>query len=528
MSRPTAGPGGGTGAPLLGRGDVQRAVTEGPFVGSGATASGAEGPGSTGPATPLVRPSHRTAPAGTTTGDGPTGAAQRTGAPTSTAPDSPRTAGAGPERQRPEHRASGPGPVTATGTYSTSPAGPRTAPPTGPGAATGGHRGPAHASGSISPAAEVRGVRPPRAPAPGIPLVVARSVASAATGAGATGRGMLPATGDGSTAPAPRRPGATPAGTATGPTLTAASLPLLPARPLTLSTQVPEGLAPPTTPARAGGGLVVPARWPGAPAPAPEGQASPPGSAPVQRAAAAHPGGDAHGFRTGAPTAPSARHAPTGRAIRDHAPSPGHLAPPAAVPVPGARPAAPRVAVEPPARRVPVVMPAPARPEATAVKAGSLPVSPLGTPPAAGGPPTPQAQSGPVALVRPRAVVTAQPPAGGAGSTLPVQRAPSPAGDLAVAKGTPAKAAPAKDRSRTVSPAGDLAVGAGRPGAPARGTSSSSSSPAKGAPRADDPRDPGLDLDDLARRLLDPVARLLRTELRRGRERTGRPYDGRR
>ncbi|MGJ5891300.1 hypothetical protein ACSCBZ_05070 [Streptomyces niveiscabiei] len=40
------------------------------------------------------------------------------------------------------------------------------------------------------------------------------------------------------------------------------------------------------------------------------------------------------------------------------------------------------------------------------------------------------------------------------------------------------------------------------------------------------PGDP--DLDDLARRLLDPVSRLLRTELRRGRDRTGRPYDGRR
>ncbi|MYU22370.1 hypothetical protein [Streptomyces sp. SID8352] len=44
----------------------------------------------------------------------------------------------------------------------------------------------------------------------------------------------------------------------------------------------------------------------------------------------------------------------------------------------------------------------------------------------------------------------------------------------------------------------------------------------------DSPQDPGLDLDDLARRLLDPVARLLRTELRRGRDRTGRPHDGRR
>ncbi|WP_435647743.1 hypothetical protein [Kitasatospora purpeofusca] len=47
------------------------------------------------------------------------------------------------------------------------------------------------------------------------------------------------------------------------------------------------------------------------------------------------------------------------------------------------------------------------------------------------------------------------------------------------------------------------------------------------------PRDTGaqggdLDLDDLARRLLDPVARLLRAELRRGRDRAGRTFDGRR
>jgi syndecan 1 len=37
-----------------------------------------------------------------------------------------------------------------------------------------------------------------------------------------------------------------------------------------------------------------------------------------------------------------------------------------------------------------------------------------------------------------------------------------------------------------------------------------------------------VDLDELARRLLDPLARLLRADLRRGRERAGRPYDGRR
>ncbi|MFJ8825940.1 hypothetical protein ACIREE_29750 [Streptomyces sp. NPDC102467] len=39
---------------------------------------------------------------------------------------------------------------------------------------------------------------------------------------------------------------------------------------------------------------------------------------------------------------------------------------------------------------------------------------------------------------------------------------------------------------------------------------------------------PGAELDELARRLIDPVSRLLRTELRRGRDRTGRPADGRR
>ncbi|MEU4744392.1 hypothetical protein AB0G02_28580, partial [Actinosynnema sp. NPDC023658] len=47
--------------------------------------------------------------------------------------------------------------------------------------------------------------------------------------------------------------------------------------------------------------------------------------------------------------------------------------------------------------------------------------------------------------------------------------------------------------------------------------------------RGDDGRPlPAIDLDDLARRLLDPVGRLLRAELRQGRERTGRLHDRRR
>ncbi|MFJ4094905.1 hypothetical protein ACIPYS_25240 [Kitasatospora sp. NPDC089913] len=49
-----------------------------------------------------------------------------------------------------------------------------------------------------------------------------------------------------------------------------------------------------------------------------------------------------------------------------------------------------------------------------------------------------------------------------------------------------------------------------------------------GSPRAAGTQGGDLDLEDLARRLLDPVARLLRAELRRGRDRAGRTFDGRR
>ncbi|MFE7635038.1 hypothetical protein ACFU7Z_13540 [Kitasatospora sp. NPDC057518] len=50
---------------------------------------------------------------------------------------------------------------------------------------------------------------------------------------------------------------------------------------------------------------------------------------------------------------------------------------------------------------------------------------------------------------------------------------------------------------------------------------------APGGPPAASSADPA-DLDELARRLVEPVGRLLRTELRRGRERGGKPYDLRR
>ncbi|WP_306329274.1 hypothetical protein, partial [Streptomyces venezuelae] len=69
----------------------------------------------------------------------------------------------------------------------------------------------------------------------------------------------------------------------------------------------------------------------------------------------------------------------------------------------------------------------------------------------------------------------------------------------------------------------------GRP--PATPANTPGTTPSGRSKRAGDgvpPGGPDLDLDELARRLLDPVARLLRTELRRGRERAGRPFDGRR
>lgn len=49
-----------------------------------------------------------------------------------------------------------------------------------------------------------------------------------------------------------------------------------------------------------------------------------------------------------------------------------------------------------------------------------------------------------------------------------------------------------------------------------------------GSHEADPKGTGGLELDELARRLIEPVGRLLRAELRQGRERAGRLHDRRR
>ncbi|WP_333774648.1 hypothetical protein [Streptomyces sp. IBSBF 3136] len=358
---------------------------------------------------------------------------------------------------------------------------------------------PAAAVTPESPAGDVRlpgtrsggqassGGQRPRAPGSPSPVVVTRAVA------GATGRAQphraAPLT--------VTRPGA-PSDPASPRTLQ-----LLPARPLTLSTRATEGAAPPVA-ARSGGRPVVAARWPGVPA-APQ----------------ADPGRPTPGPSPVAPATPQVRRAvaapPAGRE------NSGVRSPNSAGPAgsPG------------PVQRVPVVRPAPPGQgpvgSAPAVPARSLPVTAPQAPRLADRPANAPASAQPVPVVLP---VT-----GGSGRTAtPVQRdiTDTTGAGLLMGATTKAERDRARERSRPAATpsATGLLMGATAKEAPAHGRSrSSSTSSASGKnaeQRAEAPKDPGLDLDDLARRLLDPMARLLRTELRRGRERTGRPYDGRR
>ncbi|MEV6837713.1 hypothetical protein AB0N17_24940 [Streptomyces sp. NPDC051133] len=130
----------------------------------------------------------------------------------------------------------------------------------------------------------------------------------------------------------------------------------------------------------------------------------------------------------------------------------------------------------------------------------SLPLSDPQGPPLQDRPFDPAPGAPPVPVVRASRTTPATAAAErGAGPAVPVvQRAVQRAGGGAVPDQVPDKAPPPRGRQRSAS-------------APA-GTA----------------QEPGIDLDELARRLLEPMARLLRADLRRGRERAGRPYDGRR
>ncbi|MFJ3721945.1 hypothetical protein ACIPYQ_05150 [Streptomyces sp. NPDC090045] len=116
-------------------------------------------------------------------------------------------------------------------------------------------------------------------------------------------------------------------------------------------------------------------------------------------------------------------------------------------------------------------------------------------------------------------------PAVPSAQSVPVVRPRTPAPTAVPGAASPAAPAPAPTPTPTAAPVQRTPGGPRTGPAPAGGGTPDRHAPAD---RHAAPQVPDADLDDLARRLLDPVSRLLRTELRRGRERAGRPFDGRR
>ncbi|MBT2368680.1 hypothetical protein J7E88_25940 [Streptomyces sp. ISL-10] len=397
-----------------------------------------------------------------------------------------------------------PEPVNAVATEGAAAAGKAPVGASAGGPGSGGSRADGPTSGSHRADGPRSGGQRPRRPAVPGPVVVARAVAPGTAG-------IRPA---GSADPRPLTVTGSAAHSATA--ADPRTLSLLAARPLTLSSRTPEGAAPPTA-ARSGGRPVVAARWPGAPAAA-QGDTAPPTGTPAHRVGpsavspAASPGGSGTPKRPlPGPSAPAPATPQLQRAATAHSEPQGTRGTQGA---PG-KEAGVRTSGSPaPVQRVPVVRPAPPRPvtagAATAVPAKPLPVTAPQAPPLADRPAGVPAPVGPVPVVRPRTIAP--------GSANPVQRDVAASAGADPLKGVQVKEVPARGRARSSS-------------APTASTSASTSTSGKAASRRrpESPQDdPGLDLDDLARRLIDPVSRLLRTELRRGRERTGRPYDGRR
>ncbi|MFF3734256.1 hypothetical protein ACFYXM_29120 [Streptomyces sp. NPDC002476] len=116
----------------------------------------------------------------------------------------------------------------------------------------------------------------------------------------------------------------------------------------------------------------------------------------------------------------------------------------------------------------------------------------------------------------------------GAGPSLSVRVPQSPRPAPAPAAGTNAPGAAARAVQRAAAEAGITGVPVRavpvKPAGPP--TTGPTDPPEAAAPAAQ--RVTGAEIEELARRLLDPVSRLIRADLRRGRERAGRLYDGRR
>ncbi|MFE9931562.1 hypothetical protein ACFYP3_21410, partial [Streptomyces sp. NPDC005533] len=283
----------------------------------------------------------------------------------------------------------------------------------------------------------------------------------------------------------------------------------------------------------------------------PTGHAPVPGTGAVQRrtgtsATPATPAGSAHPVPlvvARSVTDKTAGHAPT------TPPAPRTLQLLAARPLPfgtrdmgSAAAPAPRPAGRPVvAARWPAASSAPQQVQRAAVdgpRGGHGPRPPHVVRPAPGPRPAPasapaRAAATPLPVTGPQAppVVVQPAPAVSSARPVPVVRPRTPA-----AFGTPGPPAPAPAAAGVPQPAGPPPVQRAPGGTPSgpgptsRGPGGGGGATSRSAPadRRAAPQVPDADLDDLARRLLDPVSRLLRTELRRGRERAGRPFDGRR
>lgn len=160
----------------------------------------------------------------------------------------------------------------------------------------------------------------------------------------------------------------------------------------------------------------------------------------------------------------------------------------------------------------------------------SMPVVPETGAPATGPAPGPGVPSG---MPQPLTVRASRPaPAHLGGSAGPAPRTPAPATRDQALQRAVEEAGLSGVPVRVVQPKSAKAGKSGKSasGKPARSGASPdparTAADASGAPRANDVS--ALDIEELARRLLDPVSRLIRADLRRGRERSGRPYDGRR
>ncbi|WP_237667194.1 MULTISPECIES: hypothetical protein [unclassified Streptomyces] len=187
-----------------------------------------------------------------------------------------------------------------------------------------------------------------------------------------------------------------------------------------------------------------------------------------------------------------------------------------------------------------------AAPGATVVPVQRMPLpvvpDPAGPPPAGPAPGGDAPLAGPPALsvrVPPRPHPASGPSGTGAdGSATPgrpptqaqvLQRAAAQAGIT----GVPVTAVPPKGTQKGTQKSVQRSTQAGAPRPVQRaaddtsGYAPTSETPAENATSAAS-RISGAEIEELARRLLDPVSRLIRADMRRGRERAGRLHDGRR